>query len=927
MVEGVLLYINGKRHFITSVHPTMSLASYLKSIGLKGTKVSCGEGGCGSCTILLSHFDKFKGRIVHRAVVSCILPLIYCDGMAITTIEGMSTNPRQLHPIQQRIVAYHATQCGICTPGIVMALFAFLLNHPNAKVKEIEHCFDCNLCRCTGYRAILDAAKTFGSDYEGYLDDLKKTTHTELEDFVAHSVRPLTSVDYDKDQESASEGTVIKPSMTKRTPGQKFSLPQPFPKALMDYHYADKLFENPLFSSLPKTSNRLLFRPGTLPSLLQFLDTHEHCRIVSGMSEVLVDKKNRGTFPEICIPVGSLSEMRQMELRDVEVHGKTMPSLFVGGSITLSETSNRLLFRPGTLPSLLQFLDTHEHCRIVSGMSEVLVDKKNRGTFPEICIPVGSLSEMRQMELRDVEVHGKTMPSLFVGGSITLSEVCEVVDSIVDPEVSDSPSRSVEPPPSEEEERTLSTLSKVLYEYKSRNLSVESEPSTLAPLLALRRQLRLFASSQVREVATLTGNVSNASPISDTIPILMANHAIMNIYTKDSILGWTVKDVPLREFITGYRRTILTDNDFVAGISLPFAPKGTVVHEFKYARRLEDDISIVNGCVSLNCYKDESGHIRAKHAGIVFGGMAAHTKPQIALEEYLMSTILTAATLTKALSMLSSALVLPDCVLKAIAEGVGEAEAQEICQGLRIAGKKKRWAEMCGKESPTCEGAVKEEDDDIESFLASFLSESMTDRRLHSISKSTVRYDYSEDKGKPKTDPSKKSVNTTTTHGNKPHVSAERQVQGKAEYVSTMSQPSDTVIAIPVFTNHPHARIVSLDVSKALEVPGVVDVVTREDIQGVNAVGVAIQDEPVFIGVGDECQTVGQILAIICVDNKDAGIEALKEVKVEYEDLPVIATIEQAIEAKSWLFDPIDVTYGLDGCSEEESKDLNKKHE
>jgi xanthine dehydrogenase/oxidase len=97
--------------------------------------------------------------ISHAAVNACITPLVNLDGCAVITSEGIG-NVTKLHPIQERLATFGASQCGFCTPGIAMSLYAYLRAHPHATEKEIEECLDGNLCRCTGYRPIIAAAKS-----------------------------------------------------------------------------------------------------------------------------------------------------------------------------------------------------------------------------------------------------------------------------------------------------------------------------------------------------------------------------------------------------------------------------------------------------------------------------------------------------------------------------------------------------------------------------------------------------------------------------------------------------------------------------------------------------------------------------------------------------------------------------------------------
>ncbi|CAG8554989.1 8697_t:CDS:10 [Dentiscutata erythropus] len=155
-------YLNGTSVEINNPEPDTTLLQYVRSVGLTGTKLGCAEGGCGACTVMISSYDKSSDKITHCSVNACLAPLCSVDGKHVITIEGIGDveNP---HPVQERIALLHGSQCGFCTPGIAMSLYSLLRNNPNPSEKEIEECFDGNLCRCTGYRPILDAAKTFAN--------------------------------------------------------------------------------------------------------------------------------------------------------------------------------------------------------------------------------------------------------------------------------------------------------------------------------------------------------------------------------------------------------------------------------------------------------------------------------------------------------------------------------------------------------------------------------------------------------------------------------------------------------------------------------------------------------------------------------------------------------------------------------------------
>ena len=166
--------LNGERIVIENPDPSLLLSDYLHEAGITGTKVACGQGGCGACTVLVSH--QVEGQTVHRGVNACLKPLCSLDGMSVTTTEGIGNVHHGLDPAQHCIAANNGTQCGFCTPGFVMNLHALLRHKPQATEQEMEDSFGGNICRCTGYRPILHGMRTLASDYDPSQDQTAACT-------------------------------------------------------------------------------------------------------------------------------------------------------------------------------------------------------------------------------------------------------------------------------------------------------------------------------------------------------------------------------------------------------------------------------------------------------------------------------------------------------------------------------------------------------------------------------------------------------------------------------------------------------------------------------------------------------------------------------------------------------------------------------
>ena len=128
---------------------------------MTGTKLVCGQSGCGACTVVATRTNALTGLAEHVPVNSCLHPVCALDGVAVTTVEGVGSVRTQLHPVQQRLVENDGTQCGFCTPGWVMSMVGLLAASPSPTAEAVEDHFDGNLCRCTGMRSILDGMQSF----------------------------------------------------------------------------------------------------------------------------------------------------------------------------------------------------------------------------------------------------------------------------------------------------------------------------------------------------------------------------------------------------------------------------------------------------------------------------------------------------------------------------------------------------------------------------------------------------------------------------------------------------------------------------------------------------------------------------------------------------------------------------------------------
>jgi xanthine dehydrogenase small subunit len=158
MRETLRFYLGDRLVEIASCDPTLTVLDWLRlDRRLTGSKEGCAEGDCGACTVVVGRID--SGKLRYEAINACIRFLATLDGCHLLTVEHLKGADGALHPVQQALVDHHGSQCGFCTPGFVMSLFALWLNEDAPSVSRIEDALAGNLCRCTGYQPIIAAAQ------------------------------------------------------------------------------------------------------------------------------------------------------------------------------------------------------------------------------------------------------------------------------------------------------------------------------------------------------------------------------------------------------------------------------------------------------------------------------------------------------------------------------------------------------------------------------------------------------------------------------------------------------------------------------------------------------------------------------------------------------------------------------------------------
>jgi len=156
MTHRITVRVNGVLE-TAQVDPRRSLLAFLRDdLDLTGAKEGCNEGECGACVVLVDG----------KPINSCLMLAVEADGREITTIEGLARDG-VLHPLQRAFLRHHALQCGFCTPGMILTAAGLLAENPDPTEDEVRRALSGNLCRCTGYRQILDAVREAAAELRG----------------------------------------------------------------------------------------------------------------------------------------------------------------------------------------------------------------------------------------------------------------------------------------------------------------------------------------------------------------------------------------------------------------------------------------------------------------------------------------------------------------------------------------------------------------------------------------------------------------------------------------------------------------------------------------------------------------------------------------------------------------------------------------
>ncbi|KAH8646585.1 xanthine dehydrogenase [Tricladium varicosporioides] len=811
-------YMNGTKVELQNPNPEWTLLDFIRSQhGSKGTKLGCGEGGCGACTVVLQSIDtRQKGKLRHMAVNACLFPLVGVVGKHLITIEGLG-NVENPHPLQERISKLHGSQCGFCTPGIVMSLYALIRNSydPVSKVFrlsasdiELEGHLDGNLCRCTGYKPILSAAKTFIiEDLGGNLVE----THSDEK----------AGMPVDKDGKDVPYRSEV------------------IPESLLKNSTVSCGRPGGCCRDKPNASTACLGRDTTETTSAsdESLSVSDEGSSASSQSlnETEITGTEYGKPIKSCVgdpPSGQEKESIKTDTvldtpppvnNDGNLKLKFLPytpatELIFPPSLWKFETTpicygntKKIWLRPTTLDQLLALKNLDPTIKLVGGASEVQVEVKFKNSQFAVSVFIADIDELKRMVVPESKEELSAMKEFVIGANTSLTD--------------------------------LEYACKSLYKSLGRRGLV---------LEACRKQLRYFAGRQIRNAASLAGNIATASPISDMNPVLLASGA--TIIAQNLTRGEF--PLPMDSFFISYRKTRLPADSTITKIRVPIPAAGIpeVMKAYKQAKRKDDDIAIVTAAFRVRL--DEKGCV--EDICLAYGGMAPFTtqakKAKMSLQ---------------GLKWYDSRTL--DAGLKALGE--------DFDLNFGVPGGMATYRKTLAL-----------------SFFFRFWHEVVKELELGNVDEDLINEIH---RGishgvRDNTNPYEQRVVGKQV----PHLSALKQNTGEAEYVDDMPHQDRELYGALVLSSRGHAKY-EIDWTPAIGPGLAIGYVDKNSIsKEQNLWGSVIKDEQFF--ADGEVFSHGQTIGMVYAETALQAQAAARAVKITYTDLPVILTIDEAIEQKSF---------------------------
>jgi xanthine dehydrogenase/oxidase len=667
----------------------------------------------------------------------------------------------------------------------VVAIYSLFAN--NSSQKYIEEHLDGNLCRCTGYRPIWDAARSLCTDNH--------------EDGIT----------------TGPCGTACKECPERES-------------CEMECNVQDKAEEK-------KETEATMCCSGTADKISKYKGSSAKD---DANAKVWLDQPSN-LFP------------------DALMSPPTSPLLVVDRSFHKAGT----WFKPTSLSEFLVLKrEFKAECKVVVGNTEVGIETKfKHSVFPRIISPSPSITAI--FSISEEEDH------LRIGACVPLSMIQHKCSELLDGE--------------------FHRVAKPIHD-----------------------MLRWFASTQIRNVACLGGNLATASPISDMNPMLACMNAKLVIASCDERGEVVRRFVAVSEFFLSYRTVNLKPEEIVEAIIVPKAkPILEYVFPYKQARRREDDISIVTSGMRIILEPDESSY-KISEVSLAFGGMAPTTVMAKGTEDFLIGKTFSSDVFISARTVLQKELDLPDDVpggqaqyRKALASSFLHKFYHNVAASLGndLATISQKQIDFLGSNNIPSAPAIAESD---VGALDSFVDDDKPSTCGTQTFPQPKSYSGLESKGQKKA-MAAKVVNSNKDKVGQPstHASGPLHCTGEALYTDDVPLPPGSLHASLIMASTCNVELLSIDPSVALETPGVVAVYTHEDILklgGDNTLGPVVHDECVFLPVGERVQFIGQVIGVCIGETLECSETGARSVDIKYGEMITkpIVSIEDAIEANSF---------------------------
>ncbi|KAK6642313.1 hypothetical protein RUM44_014036 [Polyplax serrata] len=791
---------------------------------------------------MVSRYNRKKDKIIHLAVNACLAPICSVHGCAVTTVEGIGTTRTKLHPVQERLAKAHGSQCGFCTPGIIMSMYSLIRQNPKPKMVDMEIAFQGNLCRCTGYRPIIEGLRTFTEEWEREQIAQGMTSNPDKPDQAMKSTRSDKRIDYAKDdakvkterkivRENGLNGGVVGSKSEMKTNGtvNGFAKGQKEVTECENGGGGDgrevksvKVKYNGVQGKTKATKVKVnveVTENGTTGvNGVNGREKEQQGVTSCGLGKKCCRFNSSGCYKDPEEILFSYNEFTPYHpSQEVIFPPELLMDSALDEQTLVIEGPRATWYRPTSFEDVLLIKSKFPGAKIINGNTEVGVEVKFKNfVYPVLVNPI-YVNEMTEIVY--------TEKGIRFGAAVTLNEINDVLKEQI----------ATQP------------------EWKTRIFR------------AATHIFHWFAGKQIRNVSAIGGNLMTGSPISDMNPVLMA--ANVDLYLTSVNSTRTIKMD--HTFFTGYRRNVVKPEEVLTAILFPYSHENQYFNAYKQAKRRDDDIAIVNCAANVEF---EPGTHVIRNIYIAFGGVSPCTSRAMKTREKLIGREWNDEMVEDAFNYL-----VEEFPLAPNAPGGNIMYRRSLTLSLFFKFYlyvkdllSKRYREVAPVPNRMLSG--------IDGFHAKDLKSSQYFQVV------------------PKDQDAVDAVGRTLVH-----VNAYKQATGEAIYCDDIPRMENELYVTLVLSTKPHAKILKIDTTDALAMPGVHAFFSAKDLdEGCNEIGPIFHDEQVFYS--DKVTSQGQVIGAIVADTQILSQRASKRVKIEYEDLsPVIISIEQAIEHDSYI--------------------------